>query len=100
MYCAKRQVNMITNQNKNTDSAITSKAMKSCAVKRRTSAMFSVIFFLHDICVPFKIMVSFRFGRLYNVLLSKRNTPSKRVCAEKFPDFFKYFLRCEEKGGL
>jgi len=72
------------NQNKNTDSAITSKAKKMCAVKRRISAMLSVTFFLQLIATPFKICIC---QALYGPA-SIGNTPTKKLCAEKFLSFF------------
>ena len=72
------------NQNKNTDSAITSKAKKMCAINRKISAILSVIFFLQLIATPFKIYTCQALQGLTSIGI----TPSKGLCAENFSEFF------------
>ena len=80
----KRRINMVLNQNQNTDSTITAKAKKMCAVNRKISAILSVTFFLPLIATPFKIYIYQTLQGLTPI----GSTPAKGLCAEKFPDFF------------
>jgi hypothetical protein len=88
MYWAKCQINLVMNQNKNTDSAITSKAKKRCAVNRKISEILSVIFFLQLIATPFKIYTCQALQGLTSIGI----TPLKGLCAEKFCSFLKIMV--------
>jgi hypothetical protein len=79
MYWPARQINLVMNQNKKIDSAITSKAIKRCAANRKISAMLSVTFFLQLIA---KLLSKFVYARGYKARLLKGDSTERAMRRE------------------